>query len=118
VLWHPKRAQLTRQRGEARAGERGRGRALVLGGGGRGEVQAATPCSPSIQCNAACFEDSSRARRQHNPSLRSPFPVPPSAQVVVLDGVAYHQNESGTRVLSGDEPSPFMTVTWFGGLPT
>ncbi|KIZ07891.1 alpha-acetolactate decarboxylase [Monoraphidium neglectum] len=35
------------------------------------------------------------------------------ASVVVLDGVAYHQNESGTRVLSGNEPSPFMTVTWF-----
>ncbi|KAI8476035.1 MAG: alpha-acetolactate decarboxylase [Monoraphidium minutum] len=34
-------------------------------------------------------------------------------EVVVLDGVAYHQNEDGTKVLSGSEPSPFMTVTWF-----
>lgn len=39
------------------------------------------------------------------------------SQVVVLDGVPYHQNEHGVRVLAGSEPSPFMTVTWFGARP-
>lgn len=34
-------------------------------------------------------------------------------EVVVLNGVAYHQNETGTHQLLGHERSPFMTVTWF-----
>ena len=34
-------------------------------------------------------------------------------QVVVYDGVAYHQNAEGkTSVLSGAEMSPFMTMAW------
>jgi alpha-acetolactate decarboxylase len=34
-------------------------------------------------------------------------------QVVVLDGVAYHQGTQGVRVLEGSERTPFMTVTVF-----
>jgi hypothetical protein len=34
-------------------------------------------------------------------------------QVVVLDGVAYHQGTEGVKVLEGSERTPFMTVTVF-----
>lgn len=34
-------------------------------------------------------------------------------EVVVLDGVAYHQGANGVKVLKGDERTPFMTVTLF-----
>jgi len=36
-----------------------------------------------------------------------------SSEVVVLDGVAYHQGANGVKVLKGDERTPFMTVTLF-----
>lgn len=32
-------------------------------------------------------------------------------EVVVLDGVAYHQGAAGVKVLQGDERTPFMTIT-------
>jgi hypothetical protein len=35
------------------------------------------------------------------------------AEVVVFDGVAYHQSTSGVKVLKGDERTPFMSVTLF-----
>ena len=35
------------------------------------------------------------------------------AEVMVLDGVAYHQGASGVKVLQGDERTPFMSVTLF-----
>jgi alpha-acetolactate decarboxylase len=34
-------------------------------------------------------------------------------QVVVLDGVAYHQGAHGVKVLQGSERTPFMSVTLF-----
>jgi hypothetical protein len=34
-------------------------------------------------------------------------------QVVVLDGVAYHQGAEGVKVLQGNERTPFMAVTIF-----
>lgn len=34
-------------------------------------------------------------------------------EVMVYEGVAYHQGSSGVKVLTGDERTPFMTVTLF-----
>jgi alpha-acetolactate decarboxylase len=33
--------------------------------------------------------------------------------VVIYDRVAYHQGTDGTKVLTGQERTPFMTVTTF-----
>lgn len=39
------------------------------------------------------------------------YAEPCTAEVVVLDGVAYHQGAAGVKVLQGDERTPFMTIT-------
>jgi len=38
---------------------------------------------------------------------------PAAVQVVIYDRVAYHQSTAGTKVLTGKERTPFMTVTTF-----
>jgi hypothetical protein len=39
--------------------------------------------------------------------------LPFVAEVVVFDGIAYHQGSSGVKVLKGTERTPFMSVTLF-----
>jgi hypothetical protein len=87
---------------------------------------------PRCQVPLALLQLRNRARRAPSPAGRNLVPASlqyqhPSVplhlpiidgtldpKVVVLNGVAYHQNETGTHQLLGHERSPFMTVTWFG----